>query len=82
MTVPLPPADLHSRSPKILTLPAGSVNHRFFTAIHDPIFFDRSTSGRFNASDGSYGVLYVAQLVNGAFAETFLRAPGNTLIDR
>lgn len=81
MTVPLPPPDLHSRSPKIVSLPRGSEIHRFYTAIYEPVFFDRSTTGRFNAPDGSYGVLYAAKLVNGAFAETFLRAPGNTLID-
>ncbi|MBG0511185.1 RES family NAD+ phosphorylase [Agrobacterium sp. MOPV5] len=81
MTVPLPPPDLHSRTPEIVSLPAGSETHRFYTAIYEPIFFDRSRTGRFNAPDGSYGVLYVAKLVNGAFAETFLRSPGNTLID-
>ena len=81
MTVPLPPPDLHSRSPKIVSLPAGSEIHRFYTAIHEPVFFDRSSAGRFNAPDGSYGVLYVAKRINGAFAETFLRSPGNTLID-
>jgi hypothetical protein len=59
----------------------GSDLHRFYTTTHEPVFFDRSTSGRFNAPDGSFGVLYVARLVNGAFAETFLRSPGNTLID-
>ncbi|GAA3102803.1 hypothetical protein GCM10010520_54930 [Rhizobium viscosum] len=81
MTVPLPPADLHSRNPKMVSIPVGFNLHRFYTAIYEPVFFDRSTSGRFNAPDGSFGVLYVAQLVNGAFSETFLRSPGNTLID-
>jgi len=37
--------------------------------------------GRFNAPDGSYGVLYAAKEPAGAFAETFLRTPGRTLID-
>lgn len=81
MTVPLPPLNLPSRNPKIVSLPPGRELHRFYTAIYDPVFFDRSTSGRFNAPDGSFGVLYMARLVNGAFAETFLRSPGNTLID-
>ncbi|CVI62991.1 RES family NAD+ phosphorylase (plasmid) [Agrobacterium leguminum] len=81
MTVPFPPLDLHGRRPNTVSLPAGSETHRFYTAIYEPIFFDRSRTGRFNAPDGSYGVLYVAKLVNGAFAETFLRSPGNTLID-
>jgi hypothetical protein len=78
VTVPLPPSDLHSRNPKIVSIPIGSDLHRFYTATYEPVFFDRSTRGRFNAPNGSFGVLYVARLINGAFAETFLRSPGNT----
>jgi hypothetical protein len=78
---PLPPADLDSRRPKLVKLSAGQEIHRFYTARREPIFFDRSTDGRFNAPDASYGVLYAARKTNGAFAETFLRAPGRTLID-
>jgi RES domain len=78
---PLPPSDLASRVPELVTLPAGTVVHRFYTAEYDPIFFDPSLLGRLNASNGSYGVLYVAQNPSGAFAETFLRKPGRTLID-
>ena len=33
-----------------------------------------------NAPDGSYGVLYAAADLSGAFAETFLRTPGRTLL--
>lgn len=47
----------------------------------EPDLFDRSLDGRFNAPDGSYGVLYTAKETYGAFAETFLRTPGRTLID-
>lgn len=36
--------------------------------------------GRLNAPDGSYGVLYAAKNVQGAFAETFLRNPGTNAI--
>jgi hypothetical protein len=54
--------------------------HRIYNIAYDPIYFDRSKSGRFNASDGSFGVLYLARARAGAFAETFLRAPGRTLI--
>ncbi|WP_244635274.1 RES family NAD+ phosphorylase [Methylosinus sp. C49] len=46
----------------------------------DSIHFDRSRDGRLNAPDASYGVLYVAENLRGAFAETFLRAPGRTLL--
>ena len=81
MSGPLPPADLDRRLPDLLTLPAGREVHRFYTASFDPIFFDTSNAGRFNAPDASYGVLYAAKETGGAFAETFLRTPGRTLID-
>ncbi len=72
--------DLARRAPLTITLPAGTLLHRFHTAAFDPVFFDRSRFGRFNAPDGSYGVLYVAATAEGAFAETFLREPGRTLL--
>ena len=55
--------------------------HRFYSNGQDPIYFDRSLDGRLNAPDGSYGVLYTAKAVKGAFAETFLRSPGRRQID-
>lgn len=81
MSGPLPPADLGSRLPEFVTLAVGQELHRFYTAKWEPVFFDRSTDGRFNAPDASYGVLYAAREINSAFAETFLRTPGRTLID-
>ncbi len=81
MSAPLPPADLASRDPKLVMLPAGTIVHRFYTAENEPIFFDSGLSGRLNAPDGSYGVLYCAEETSGAFAETFLRTPGRRLID-
>ena len=47
----------------------------------NPIHFDKSRDGRFNAPNAAYGVLYAARDRDGAFAETFLRMPGSTLID-
>ena len=81
MSAPLPPADLARREPQLIIVPAGSIVHRFYTAKFDPIFFDRSREGRLNAPDASYGVLYVARDIEGAFAETFLRRPGATILD-
>jgi hypothetical protein len=80
VTAPLPPPDLALRDPVLITLEAGETLHRFFTAAYDPIHFDRSRDGRFNAPDASYGVLYTAKDARGAFAETFLREPGRALI--
>lgn len=75
---PWPPADLAARTPHVISLPAGAILHRFYTAALEPIHFDRSLNGRLNAPDASYGVLYAAERPEGAFAETFLRVPGRT----
>ncbi len=77
---PYPPADLDTRIPHFVELPKDAVLHRFYTAGFAPIFFDRSLDGRLNAPDGTYGVLYAAKTESGAFAETFLRQTGRTLI--
>lgn len=80
MSAPLPPHDLAKRQPAVQTLPKGTIVHRFHAAGYDPIYFDKGLGGRLNAPDGSYGVLYVAKSIKGAFAETFLREPGRTII--
>lgn len=81
MSGPLPPPDFPLRNPDFLDVSAGATLHQLYTAAFDPIHFDRSGSGRFNAPDGGHGVLYAAMIDAGAFAETFLRNPGRTLID-
>lgn len=60
---------------------SGGALHRFYGRRHEPVHFDRSSGSRFNAPDGTYGVMYVARQRKGAFAEAFLRTPGRTLID-
>lgn len=77
---PLPPRDLASRSLVFETLRERAELHRFFTAAFEPIYFDRSDKGRFNDPARGYGVLYAAESRRGAFAETFLRQPGHTLL--
>lgn len=77
---PLPPPDLAQRAPAFAILPRGKELHRFFTADLSPIYFNRSDKGRFNDTAGRYGVLYAAAELQGAFAETFLREPGRTLL--
>jgi hypothetical protein len=81
VSAPLPPPDLASRNPDLVTLPVGAIMHRFYSAGYEPIFFDPGLAGRLNAPDASYGVLYCAEETSGAFAETFLRTPGRRLID-
>jgi hypothetical protein len=51
------------------------------TSCYDPIYYDRTLSGRLNAPDASYGVLYAAKTPHGAFAESFLRTPGRRSLD-
>ncbi len=77
---PLPPADLAKRKPQEVNLLANDILHRFFSAAYNPLYFDRGRDGRLNAPDDGYGVLYVAKEASGAFAETFLRNPGPTLL--
>jgi hypothetical protein len=76
VSAPLPPANLASRTPRIVAVTEGAILHRFYTKAFEPIFYDKSLEGRLNAPDGTYGVLYVADAPHGAFAETFLRQPG------
>lgn len=82
MSGPLPPADIGDRTPLVHTVSAGADLSRFFRKANGPIYFDRSTSGRLNAPDGSFGVLYAAKDAEGAFAETFLRRVGSIQIAR
>jgi hypothetical protein len=77
---PLPPVDLGKRIPLEVRPRRNTILHRFFSAAYDPIYFDRGQDGRLNAPSHMYGVLYVAKTVHGAFAETFLRDPGRTLL--
>ena len=81
MSGPLPPANLNLRTPRIVAIEADATLHRFYTSAYAPLFYDRSPSGRLNAPDGSYGVLYAAKRSRGAFAETFLRTPGRQMLD-
>ena len=57
------------------------IGGRYHPGIGGRLAPESALLGRLNAPDGSYGVLYVAQKPFGAFAETFLRTPGRTLID-
>jgi len=52
---------------------------------HHPVFFSpgdgKTQVGRFDSPSGAFGVLYLAQSLEGAFAETVLRNPQRRLID-
>ena len=78
---PIPPADLSLRSPVTEVIAAGTTLYRFFRNGYGSTYFATDRGGRLNAPDASYGVLYTAQSLNGAFAETFLRDPGQNRVD-
>lgn len=80
MSAPHPPADLAERRLSLVRLRPGDVMHRFYALRHEPVYFDRSAHGRLNAPDGRYGVLYAAKTPAGAFAETFMRSVGRTML--
>ena len=80
MTAPLPPLNFDKRTPNLVVVTQNTVLYRFYTAAFAPIFFDKSTGGRLNSPNASYGVLYAARSMSGAFAETFLRQPGRQSI--
>lgn len=73
----LPPTDFAKRA-----LPVEQVNtvwQRIHAADYDPVYFNATTAGRWNAPDGSFGVLYLAVTLAGAFVETFCHATGPDL---
>ncbi len=82
MTVrPFPPADLASRNPNITKVAAGTTIYRIYPSQFGSIYYDAGPTGRLNAPDGSYGVLYAAEARDGAFAESVLRTVGRTALD-
>jgi len=78
---PLPPDDLASRNPELLKVVAGEKMHRVYPREFGPTYFDKSKGSRFNAPDGSYGVMYTSANVEGAFVETVLRGRRDVMID-
>ncbi len=82
---PLPPAWLAAAALPVLELAAGSSLVRVHRAGLGPVFFSPGAGsgpiGRFDSASGSFGVLYMAHSLEGAFAETVLRNPQRRLID-
>jgi hypothetical protein len=78
--VPRPPTDLDRRRLVLEVLPTDTRLYRFHDKQFNPLFFDRTPDSRFNAGNGTFGVMYVAIERRGAFAETFLRNVGSTVI--
>ena len=84
-SAPLPPAWLTAASLPILELPAHASLVRVHRLEHHPVFFSpesgKPATGRFDSPSGAFGVLYLAQSLEGAFAETVLRNPQRRLVN-
>ena len=73
---PEPPADLDTRSPLRYELEEGTVIYRLHSAGQAAIFFGRTGGNRFDAPDGTYGVLYAGEDEYCCFIETFGQVTG------
>jgi len=72
---PEPPADLATRSPLLYELQEGTAIYRLHSAGRDAVFFGTGDN-RFDAPDGTYGVLYAAEDEYCCFIETFGQVTG------
>lgn len=71
MTLPAPPAGGHDKL-RVLRVPAGQVWYRISDRRHgSAMHFSKGPDARWNDPNGDYGVLYVADRPETAFAETF-----------
>ena len=72
---PLPPEDFQQR---VLPITECQITwYRLNPSRHaSALYFDRSGMGRYDSSGQSYGILYVAEAVEGAFIESFGRSHG------
>lgn len=79
---PEPPDDLDDRSPLLVKMSARTIFFRFHNRAKEPLFFGRTAGNRFDAPDGSFGVLYVGFDEHCAFIETFGQSTGIRAVTR
>lgn len=77
---PLPPADLASRTLPIEMVAAGTALYRIHRSDLGAVYFGKAGHSRFDDPQGDFGVCYLAATLEGAFAETCLRAVGATIL--
>jgi hypothetical protein len=68
-----PPPDLDDRKPLIHNLKAGEIWYRSHQIAHEPVFFGKKKSQRWDAPAGDYGVLYLGADKFCAFMESIGR---------
>ena len=79
---PEPPSDLDARSPLVLTVGPGTLFSRIHSPTIEPVFFGKTGRNRFDAPDGSFGVMYVGFDEYCAFIETFGQDTGIRIVTR
>jgi hypothetical protein len=82
---PRPPKDLHARELPIDVVRAGTILSCIHRTRFGAIFFGpaqgAAPGGRWDAPAGEFRVYYLAEEPQTAFAETFLRMSGDTILD-
>jgi RES domain len=76
--LPGPPADLASRDVPVLEY--DGILFRTHNIRRHPVYFGKAALYRFDAPDGSYGVLYAGRDPFCAFIETMARIPGHRIV--
>jgi hypothetical protein len=79
---PEPPSDLGGRFPFFVKITPGKVFSRIHNRSTGPVFVGRTGGNRFDAPDGSFGVLYVGSDEHRAFIKTFGQDTGTRLVTR
>lgn len=77
---PLPPADLASRTLPIETVMPGTPLYRIHRSDLGAVHFGKAGLSRFDDPQATFSVCYMAASLEGAFAETCLRAVGATIV--
>ncbi len=79
-TPPEPPPDLARRALPVMEIPSGATLIRIHRHTLGVLYFGTGHDNRFDSPDGAYGVCYTARTLEGAFAETCLRATGDRFV--
>lgn len=79
---PEPHSDINRRTPLIYTLDLGQILYRIHRKTKPPLFFGKTGKNRFDAFDGSFGVLYAGLDQYCSFIETFGQETGVRFVTR
>jgi hypothetical protein len=77
---PFPFAELNAKSPLLHTLSAGTVIFRMHPGAHGALYFGKKGHYRFDAPDGSFGVMYTGEDPECCFIESFGQTTGTPAV--